>query len=213
MGGTWHKNANSCRLYCINGEWVAVPDGAGKKEPPRLLRSGGGEAKLLTVTFAYDKQWVAAPSHDAHGVELGPLPWHSHTPFLWVPPWTWFGDAERAPLSPVIFEMLAASRKWISWNRLLGRGSVVCFFLSSTMVRKAHLSSSGILHLWDMVTYTELKERRVVWWELTTHHNSFRRVVWCHWHWQHVTTLSGVSCGVIGTGNKSQLFQTYPTKS
>ena len=82
-----------------------------------------------TVTFAYDKQWVAAPSHRAHGVALGPLPWHSHTPFLWVPPWTWFGDAQRALLSPVIFEMLAASRKRIPSNCLLGRGSLVCLFL------------------------------------------------------------------------------------
>ena len=29
VGGTWHKSVNSRCLYCINGEWVPVPDGAG----------------------------------------------------------------------------------------------------------------------------------------------------------------------------------------
>ena len=51
--GTWHKTVNSRCLYCINGEWVPVPDGAGgKKETASVLRSGGDEAKLLTVGTA-----------------------------------------------------------------------------------------------------------------------------------------------------------------
>ena len=43
--------------------------------------------------------------------------------------------------------------------------------------------------------------------------NSIRvRVVWGHWYWQHVTTLSDVSCEIVGT-DTSQLFQTCGVRS